>query len=156
MKVRELMTILQDYHPDEDVGLQSSSNRNMTFLGVNQSLTEELGHLVLSVDFTRNNKPVETAKDILLRQEEDIKKAIERIDREEMRAAAATVRRKAKKKRTGAQMLLDGYILDGRKGRPKKILTEEEIAAKLAGTGRKPGRPRKENPENNQESNQPQ
>ena len=149
MKVRELQTILQDLHPDDEVGLRSASRRNMTFLGVDKEASAEFGHLVLTVDFTIADKPVESARDILKRQEEEIKKAIAKMDKEELRAEVSKKRHKSKKQRTDVQLLLDGYISDGRKGRPRKILTEEEIAEKVAMKERsqgRQGRPKKEVP----------
>lgn len=142
MKVRELQTILQDYHPDDEVGLRSASHRNMTFLGIDTEKSAELGHLVLSVDFTMADKPVESARDILKRQEEEIKKAIKKMDQEELKTAVGKTRRRSKKKRTDAQRLLDGYIPNGKS--LKKILTEEEVLAKEESRARGRGRPRKE------------
>ncbi len=144
MKVRELLTILQDLHPDDEVGLRSYSKRNMKFLGVDKEASAEFGHLVLTVDFTIGDKPVESARDILQRQGEEIKKAIAKLDKEELRAAVVKKRHKSKKERTDVQRLLDGYIPNGKS--LKRIVTEEELMAKEESRLRGRGRPRKEVP----------
>ena len=143
MKVKELQEILADYHPDDEVGVRSASKRNMTILGVDADACVELGHLVFSVDFTIKDVPVESPRDKLLRQEEEIRKAIAIIDKEELRAAVTKKRQKSKKNRSKTQQLLDGYIPDGRRGRPKKIITEADVLAAEAKKERGPGRPKK-------------
>ena len=143
MTVRELQTILADYHPEEEVGAVSmTSNRNMTFLGINDKATTELGHLVLNVDFTRNNHPVETPMDKLKRQEEEIKKAMDRLTREQQKEVKTKGHRR--KNRTDAQKLVDGFIPTGGAGRPRKVVTEDELLARLESKARGRGRPRKE------------
>lgn len=149
MKVRELQEILKDYHPDEEVGLRSESHRNMTFLGVDYDAIRELGHLVLTVDFTIKDKPVESVRDKLERQGEAIRQAIERIDREEAEGAAKKIRKKNKNKRSTTELLLNGYIPSGKPGRPRKIVTEEELDKPKG----KRGRPRKE-PDSSQDFSQ--
>ena len=142
MTVKELQTILADYHPDEEVGLRSGSHRNMTFLGVYREKTREYGHLVLTVDFTINDKPVESVRDRLERQEAMIRGAIERIDKEELMEARKKMMKTPKKNRTEAQSLVDGYIRSGARGRPVKVKTEEEIREEVK-PKKKMGRPRK-------------
>lgn len=125
MKVRELQQILQDYHPDENIALLSLTSRYMQILGVNAEKTATDGMLVLSVDWSAKDKPVETEKEVLERQARLIQAAIDKIDEEDMRQAVGKVRRKSKERRTPAQQLLDGFIpTGGKKGRPRKIVTE--------------------------------
>lgn len=107
MKIRELKELLENYHPEEPVGLRSESGRNMTFLGVDRKATSDLGHLVLKVDFTISNRPVEKPQDALRRQRDEIKKAIKRMDvaeskawKREMEKAGITPEPKKKKRKS--------------------------------------------------------
>ena len=143
------MTILQDYHPDEEVALYSLTSRYMQLLGVNAEKTAADGVLVLSVDWTVNEKkPVETPKEKLERQARLIQEAIDKIDKTEMKKAVSKVRHRNKEKRTAAQQLMEGFIpTNGKKGRPRKIVTEDELLElerlKAESMARGKGRPRK-------------
>lgn len=127
MTCRELITILQDYHPDENVTLFSASHRNMQVLGVNPELTQEYGNLVLNVDWSIEDKPVESVKDQLTRQRDALTQQICRMNVNEQKELKKKLVRKPYKKRTSAEIIAAGFVPTGKKGRPRKIRTEEEM-----------------------------
>lgn len=135
MKVRELQSLLSPCHPDEDLVLYSISGRYMTILGLNAEKSAEIGFPVLDVDWTISKvRPVEDARDVLLRQQEAIERAIEMIDREAAAPKKSGVksrkRKKGKRKRTPAEQLENGTIPTGKRGRPRKIVTEADLGLK--------------------------
>ena len=139
MTVRELMTILQDFHPDEDVALFALSNKFMQILGLDVAKTSEKGMPILSVDWSINkDQPRETPREKLERQAALIQEAIEKIDKKEVYALKKTVSTKNKVHRSDAEMLLNGLIpTQGKRGRPRKIITEKDFEPKKVGRHRK-------------------
>lgn len=134
MKVKELMSILSLCHPEEDVALYTLSERFMTILGLNGDQTAQRGTPVLDVDWVVvKSRPVENPRDVLLRQQEAIERAIEQIDREREAALPKKKKRKTKRKRktkpnrTAEEQLANGTIPTGKRGRPRKIVTESDL-----------------------------
>lgn len=127
MTCRELITILQQYHPNENVTLFSASHRNMQILGENHGLTQEYGNLVLDVDWSIEDKPVESVKDQLIRQRDNLTQQICKMSEQERKTLKRSIHKKTYKKRTTAEIIASGCIPTGKKGRPRKIRSEEEL-----------------------------
>lgn len=133
MTVRELSEILENRYPDDNVTLFSSSHRNMQIIGVNVEQSQANGCLTLDVDWSANDKPVETELDRLTRQRDELDKQIKKHITREM---AVEYRKKVnkhtlKKNRTPEEQLLAGYIPTGRRGRPRKIIPDPEKLKEL-------------------------
>ena len=133
MTVRELMRILEANYPDENVTLFSSSHRNMQIVGVNEEQTRLNGCLTLDVDWSANDKPVETEVERLERQRRLLDEQITRIGKENLVKAKSKARkhRKTPKNRTPEEQLLAGYIPTGKRGRPRKIVADPEKLKEL-------------------------
>ena len=138
MKVRELREIIDKAYPDENVTLYSSSHRNMQILGVNEAKTRENGCLTLDVDWSANDKPVETEVERLERQRKALDEQIAKLGRENLVKAKSKARKHTKtpKTRTAEEQLLAGYIPTGKRGRPRKIVADPEKLAELQNTNK--------------------
>ena len=133
MTVRELSKILENQYPEDNVTLFSSSHRNMQIIGVNKEQSELNGCLTLDVDWSANDKPVETELDRLERQRAELEKQIEKHITREMAIEYRKKKNKhtLKKNRTPEEQLLAGYLPTGRRGRPRKIVPDPEKLAEL-------------------------
>lgn len=147
MKIKELMTLCEGFHPDDTLALWNG-HRYMQIIGYSPEKTSESGTPVLEVDWAVDDKPVESPRDILERQRERIEKAIASLEvQEDKRMAAPSTngkRKRRKKKKTVESVMAEGVIRTGQRGRPRKIVTEEELIAKQNEVKRPRGRPKKE------------
>lgn len=133
MTVRELQLILEGRYPDDNVTLFSLSHRNMQIVGVNEEQSALNGCLTLDVDWSANDKPVETEEDRLKRQRQMLDEQIARLGKERLVKAKSKARKhtKAPKTRTPEEQLLAGYIPTGKRGRPRKIVADPEKLKEL-------------------------
>jgi hypothetical protein len=138
MTVRELMRILEARYPDENVTLYSSSHRNMQIVGVNEGQGALNGCLTLDVDWSANDKPVETEVERLERQRKALDEQIAKLGKENLVKAKSKARKHTKtpKTRTAEEQLLAGYIPTGKRGRPRKIVADPEKLAELQNTNK--------------------
>lgn len=128
MKAGELMELLSQVHPDEQVYLRIEGNgRNYHIAGVNEQLTQANGCLTISIEPNADNKQVESVRDVLERQKKAIEEALDSIDDKQYRKARRTVNKKIKKNRTKEEQLAMGFIPTGKRGRPRKMRTEQDL-----------------------------
>jgi hypothetical protein len=132
MTVRELQLILEGRYPDDNVTLFSLSHRNMQIIGVNEEQSALNGCLTLDVDWSANDKPVETEADRLKRQRQMLDEQIAKLDTGKLVKAGAKARKHRKAStRTPEEQLLAGYIPTGKRGRPRKIIADPERLAEF-------------------------
>lgn len=128
MKAGELMELLSQVHPDEQVYFRVEGNgRNYHIVGVNEELTQTNGCLTISISQNADNKQVESVRDVLERQKREIEEALSKVTPDVMLKQKRKVTKKLKKNRTREEQLAMGFIPTGKRGRPRKIRSEEDL-----------------------------
>lgn len=119
MKVSELIELLSEFYPDEDVVLYTFSHRVMQLLGINRQVSEQLGAIAIDCDWSMvEGTIVESEMDKIKRERDKLSRKIVEAN-------------KYQREKNGEQ---EGKP---KRGRPRKY------PHGTPKTGRRPGRPRK-------------
>lgn len=138
MTAQELMNILSDRYPSENVTLQSEGGRNIQIIGIDERLSSQYGCIVLKTAWSYADKPVESEEDKLKRQREEINKQLAKMRAEEAKAKKAaekkktTKRKKKKRNATATEQIAKGVVPTGKKGRPRKMVEDTEFVLNFA------------------------
>lgn len=164
MKVREMIELLSECHPEEPISFLSPADRHMTFVGIDGAMSEKEGCVSMRFDWSAGNKVEESYQDQLRRQRDALTREIGRINerakereaqerkveekrkeleaQEAKRAAAKKTARKTtkkkksapKKNRTPAEQIADGFVPTGQRGRPRKMIDDPQMVMEFLDT----------------------
>lgn len=138
MTAEELIFLLSDRYPKENVTLQSEGGRNIQIIGIDEALSSQYGCIVLKTAWSYADKPVESEQDKLKRQREEINKQLAKMREEEAKAKKAaekkktTKRKKKKRTSTATEQIAKGVVPTGQRGRPRKMVEDTEFVLEFA------------------------
>jgi len=142
MTARQLIELLQDRYPDENVTIRNESGRYLQIDGIDDAQSMLEGCIVLRSVWSYADKPVESEEDKLRRQREDITKQLAKMKADEAKekkkasarakAGAKTRKKKTKKTRSASKQIASGYVPTGKRGRPRKMVEDTEFILDLA------------------------
>ena len=139
MTVAELINILSDRYPTENITIRNESGRYLTIDGIDEAQSMATGCIVLKAAWTYSDKPVESEEDKLKRQREEINKQLAKMRSDEAKAKAKaekkkTTKRKKKRKKnaTAAEQIAKGVVPTGKRGRPRKMVEDTEYVLDFA------------------------
>ena len=135
MKARELIEILENCHPDEDVALYTEqSHRVLLLKGYDPALSSKLGAVTFTVDFSvTEGKVKEDPVDKMKKERDMLTAKIAKMTAEQKAELSRKTHKKSKSNRSAAVNLVNDILKEQadapKRGRPpKKRVLETDLA----------------------------